>query len=90
MTNVFLYYGFNSFFKDESDVFSGNEICFSELNSEHFLIFERKNEEYNLYVSKYRSKKEVGKKEPELIEVLVENYDKSIPEHRVAIRRYFE
>jgi oligoribonuclease NrnB/cAMP/cGMP phosphodiesterase (DHH superfamily) len=90
MTNVFLYYDFNTFFKDESDAFSGNEICFSELNSEHFLIFEKNAENYNLYVSKYKSKKEVGKNKPELLEMIVENYDKSIPEHRVAIRRYFE
>ena len=90
MTNVFLYYDFNTFFKDESDAFSGNEICFSELNSEHFLIFEKNAENYNLYISKYKSKKEVGKNKPELLEMIVENYDKSIPEHRVAIRRYFE
>ena len=90
MINVFLYYDFNTFFKDESDAFSGNEICFSELNSEHFLIFEKNAENYNLYVSKYKSKKEVGKNKPELLEMIIENYDKSIPEHRVAIRRYFE
>lgn len=90
MTNVFLYYDFNTFFKDESDAFSGNEICFSELNSEHFLIFEKNAENYNLYVSKYKSKKEVGKNKPELLEMIIEDYDKSIPEHRVAIRRYFE
>ncbi|MDG1528600.1 MAG: hypothetical protein P8Q86_05160 [Polaribacter sp.] len=90
MTNVFLYYDFNTFFKDESDAFSGNEICFSELNSEHFLIFEKNAENYNLYISKYKSKKEVGKNKPELLEMIIENYDKSIPEHRVAIRRYFE
>ncbi|MDG1039455.1 MAG: hypothetical protein P8H13_00250 [Polaribacter sp.] len=90
MTNVFLYYDFNSFFKDASDTFSGNDICFSELNAEHFLIFEKNGEHYNLYVSKYKSKKEVGKKKPIILEMIIQNYDKSIPEHRVAIRRYFE
>ena len=90
MTNVFLYYDFNSFFKDTSDVFSGNEICYSQLNEEHFLIFEKENEKYNLYVSKYNSKNEVGVKPPLIKELIIENYDKSIPEHRVAIRRYFE
>lgn len=90
MTNVFLYYDFNPFFKDESDTFSENEICFSELNSEHFLIFEKNNENYNLYISKYNSKKDIGKNKPLLFEMIIENYDKSIPEHRIAIRRYFE
>ncbi len=90
MTNVFLYYDFTPFFKDESDSFSGNDICFSELNSEHFMIFEKNEENYNLYISKYKFKKEVGKIAPEILEILVENYDKSIPEHRIAIRRYFE
>ncbi len=90
MTNVFLYYDFTPFFKDESGAFSGSDICFSELNSEHFMIFEKNGENYNLYISKYQSKKEVGKLEPEILEILVENYDKSIPEHRIAIRRYFE
>ena len=90
MINVFLYYDFTSFFKDESDSFSGNDICFSELNSEHFMVFEKNEENYNLYVSKYQSKNEVGKSKPEILELLVENYDKSIPAHRIAIRRYFE
>ena len=90
MTNVFLYYNFSPFFKDESDVFSGNEICLSELNSEHFMIFEKIDEKYNLYVSKYKSKNAVGKNKPIILEMLVENYDKSIPEHRVALRRYLE
>ena len=90
MTNVFLYYDFTSFFKDKSDTFSGNEICYSELNSEHFLIFEKKEDNYNLYISKYKSKKDVGENKPIILEMIIENYDKSIPEHRVAIRRYFE
>ena len=90
MTNVFLYYDFNPFFKDESGAFSGNEICFSELNSEHFLIFEKKNNNFNLYISKYNSKKDIGKNIPILFEMIIENYDKSIPKHRVALRRYFE
>jgi len=90
MTNIFLYYDFSSFFKDESGTFSGNDICFTELNSEHFLIFEKVNETYNLHVSKYHSKNEIGKKKPILLEPLVENYDKSISEHRVLLRRYLE
>ena len=90
MTNVFLYYNFSSFMKDESGAFSGNDICYSVLNATHFMIFEKNQNQYNLYVSKYKSKEEVGKKSPEILELLVENYDKSIPEHRVAMRRYFE
>ena len=90
MTNVFLYYNFTPFFKDESDSFLGNDICFSELNSEHFMVFEKIENRYNLYISKYNSKNEIGKVAPQILEVLVENYDKSIPEHRIAIRRYFE
>jgi hypothetical protein len=90
MTNVFLYFDFKPFFKDVSGAFSENEICFSQLNSEHFLIFEKKEGNYNLYVSKYMSKKEIGVNPPEILELLVENYDKNIPEHRIAIRRYFE
>ena len=90
MTNVFLYYDFSSFFKDESGVFAGNEICFSELNSEHFLIFEKNNDNYNLYISKYESKNDIGKNKPVLFEMLIENYNKSIPDHRIALRRYFE
>lgn len=92
MENVFRYYEFSEFFKDNSGAFSGNEICFSELNEQHFLIFEKNNlenlEAYNLYVSKYKSKKEIGREVPEILEMLVESYDKSIPEHRVVLRRY--
>ncbi|PQJ80801.1 hypothetical protein [Polaribacter porphyrae] len=88
MENVLKYYEFSSFFIDNSDIFSGNEISYAELNTTHFLIFEKKEETYNLYVSKYESKKAIGVKPPEILEMLIENYDKSIPEHRLAIKQY--
>ena len=88
MENVFKYYEFSTFFLDASDSFSGNEISFTELNETHFLIFEKKNTTYNLYVSRYQSKKDIGVKSPEILEILVENYDKSIPAHRLMIKQY--
>ena len=90
MENVFKYYEFSTFFSDASDAFSGNEICFTELNETHFLIFEKKNTIFNLYVSRYLSKKDIGVKSPEILELLVENYDKSIPAHRIAIKQYLD
>jgi hypothetical protein len=90
MENVFKYYEFSTFFLDTSDAFSGNEICFTELNETHFLIFEKKKAAYNLYVSRYQSKKDIGVKSPEVLEILVENYDKSIPAHRIAIKQYLD
>lgn len=88
MENVFKYYEFSEFILDKSDTFSGNEISFTELNETHFLIFEKNNSSYNLYVSRYQNKKDIGSKSPEILELLVENYDKSIPEHRIAIKQY--
>jgi hypothetical protein len=88
MENVFKYFDFSPFKKDISNSFNGNEISHTELNSEHFLIFEKEESRYNLYVSKYKSEKEIGSKPPEILELLVKDYDKSKPEHRVAIRRY--
>ena len=88
MENVFKYYEFSDFIVDKSKAFSGNEISFSELNDTHFLIFEKKENSYNLYVSRYRHKKDLGAKAPEILELLVENYDKSIPEHRLMIKQY--
>jgi hypothetical protein len=88
MENVFNYYEFSSFFKDESETFTGNEISFTVLNDTHFLIFEKNNTSYNLYVSKYKNKNEIGHQPPEILEILVENYNKSIPEHRIAIKQY--
>ncbi len=88
MINVFKYYEFSDFFKDTSGTFSGNDICFTTLNSQHFLIFEKLDKTYNLYVSKYKDKKEIGFLSPEIVELLVKDYDKSIPAHRVAIKKY--
>lgn len=88
MENIFRYYEFSDFLKDSSGTFQENEISFSELNKEHFLIFEKKELQYNLYVSKYNSKKDIGKEPPEILELLVENYDKSISEHRIVLRKY--
>ncbi|MFD2568964.1 hypothetical protein [Pseudotenacibaculum haliotis] len=90
MENVFKYFEFSSFFTDESQSFLGNQIAYSELNSEHFLVFENENDSYNLYVSKYANKKQIGKEAPEILELLIKDYDKGNPEHRIAIRRYFE
>ena len=90
MENVFKYYEFSDFFIDKSDTFSGNEISFTDLNDTHFLIFEKNNSTYNLYVSRYHYKTDVGVKPPEILELLVENYDKSIPAHRIAIKQYLD
>ncbi|MDY0780145.1 hypothetical protein [Tenacibaculum sp. IB213877] len=88
MENVLKYYEFSDFFEDKSNVFSGKLIAYSELNSQHFLIFEKKDDQFNLYVSKFPSKKDIGIRPPEILEVLVENYDKSLSEHRVVLRKY--
>jgi hypothetical protein len=90
MENVFKYYQFSSFFIDQSGSFSGNEISYSELNETHFLIFEKNKETYNLYVSRYQQRKDIGQKIPDILELLIENYDKSIPEHRLAIKQYVD
>ena len=90
MENVFKYYEFSNFFKDESGSFSGNEISFTILNATHFLIFEKNNETYNLYVARFVDKNEIGLKPPEILELLVANYDKSIPKHRIAIKQYLD
>ncbi len=75
-----------------SDTFSGNEIAFSEINSEHFLIFEKiikkDFENYNLYISKYSSRKEIGFNPPLILELLTKDYDKSLYEHRLKIKQY--
>ena len=88
MENVFKYYEFSDFFKDTSGKFSGNEICYTELNSTHFLIFEKEDTTFNLYVSRYITKNDIGIKLPEILEVLVKGYDKSNPEHRRLIKQY--
>ncbi|TXD53896.1 MULTISPECIES: hypothetical protein [unclassified Polaribacter] len=90
MENVLKYYEFSAFLKDTSNSFSGNEISFTALNETHFLIFEKEEEIFNLYVSKYADKKDIGIKPPEILELLVQNYDKSIPAHRIAIKQYLD
>lgn len=88
MENVFRYYEFSDFINDKSETFSGNQICYTVLNEYHFLIFEKKDDTYKLYVSKYKVETEIGFKSPEILETLVENYDKSMPEHRIILRKY--
>ena len=88
MENIFKYFNFSPFKKDDSNAFNGNQISYSELNAQHFLIFEKEQDIFNLYVSKYSKKADIGNKSPEILELLVTNYDKSNPEHRVALRRY--
>ncbi len=88
MENVLKYYEFTDFFTDKSDSFSGNDICYTILNEQHFLIFEKNENQFNLYVSKYNSEQDIGKNKPEILELVVANYDKSIPEHRIALRQY--
>jgi len=88
LENIFKYYEFSEFITDASEKFSGNQICYTELNSTHFLIFEKENNQYNLYVSKYKTVKEIGIKQPEILEILVKGYDKSKSEHRMLIKQY--
>ena len=88
MENIFKYFDFSPFKKDDSNAFNGNQISFTELNAQHFLIFEKEQDIFNLYVSKYSKKADIGNKSPEILELLVTNYDNSNSEHRVALRRY--
>ncbi|MDB2633263.1 hypothetical protein N9Y20_03130 [Flavobacteriaceae bacterium] len=88
MENIFRYFDFSPFIKDQSNAFNGNEISFTELNSKHFLIFEKEQDIFNLYVSKYSKKSDIGNNPAEILELLVSDYDKSNPEHRIALRRY--
>lgn len=88
MENVLKYYEFSEFKKDDSEAFSNNEIAYTELNETHYLIFEKEEDQYNLYVSKFNSRNEIGNKKPIILELLVSNYDKSKPEHRLAITQY--
>ncbi|WP_430928450.1 hypothetical protein [Polaribacter marinivivus] len=90
MENILKYYQFSAFKKDESGIFSGNEISYSILNDTHFLIFEKEKEIFNLYVTRYTFKKDIGINKPEIIETLVNNYDKSKPEHRIILKQYFQ
>lgn len=88
MENLLKYYQFSDFLQDMSGSFSKHEIAYTELNATHFLIFEKKEESYTLYVAKYGSRKEIGSKPPEILELLLENYDKSIPDHRLIFKQY--
>jgi hypothetical protein len=88
MENVLKYYEFSEFKKDNSEAFSNNEIAYTELNETHYLIFEKELDQYNLYVSKFNSRSEIGFKKPLILELLVSDYDKSKPEHRLAIKQY--
>ena len=88
MENIFKYFDFSPFKKDHSNAFNGNQISYTELNAQHFLIFEKEQDIFNLYVSKYSKKSDIGNKSPEILELLVTNYDKSNSQHRVALRRY--
>ena len=88
MENIFKYFYFSPFKKDDSNAFNGNQISYTELNAQHFFIFEKDQDIFNLYVSKYSKKADIGNKSPEILELLVTNYDKSNSEHRVALRRY--
>ena len=90
MENVFKYFEFSDFFTDESDAFSGNEICYTILNDTHFLIFEKKEDLYTLYVSRYKSTTAIGVEAPEILEIVVENYNKSIPAHRIKLKQYLQ
>ncbi|MGJ8746039.1 hypothetical protein [Polaribacter sp.] len=88
MKNVLDYYEFSSFRKDQSDAFNGNEISFTEINKTHFLIFEKNNATLNLYVSRYEQRNDIGVKPPVILELVMANYDKGVPEHRIALRKY--
>jgi hypothetical protein len=88
MENLLKYYQFSDFLQDTSGAFSNHEIAYTELNATHFLIFEKKGESYALYVAKYGSRKEIGSEPPEIVELLTENYDKSIPDHRLILKQY--
>lgn len=91
MDIVLDYYGFSPFSKDESGSFNGNDISHLVLNDHHALVFERTKEDvFHLHITKVSNLIELGTKQPEILETIVENYDKSKPEHRLALRAYVD
>lgn len=90
MENILKYYEFSDFSKDRSGTFHDHEIAYTALNETHFLVFEKEEDQFHLHVAKYASEQEIGQQPPEIVELVVANYDKSIPEHRIALRRYLE
>lgn len=87
MENVLKYYEFSEFFTDRSGTFS-SPISFTVLNTQHFLIFEKKHTKYTLYVAKYDGVENIGEEKPKILELLVADYDKSNSEHRIILRKY--
>ena len=90
MENILKYYEFSDFIGDRSGAFQYHHIAYTSLNETHFLIFEKEGNQYHLHVARYGSEHEIGQQQPEIFELVVSNYDKSIPEHRIALRRYLE
>ena len=91
MDIVLDYYGFSPFSKDESQVFNGNDISHLALNDHHALVFEHTKEDvYLLHITKFANLKDLGIKQPEILETIVENYDKSKPEQRLALMAYVD
>ena len=88
MEKIFFFDEFSEFFTDTSEQFSGNQISYTEINSNHFLIFEKIDSSYNLYISKYTSVKNIGISSPEILELLVKEYDKTDGSHRQLIKQY--
>jgi hypothetical protein len=88
MENILKYYEFSDFLSDTSGVFNNNSICYTQLNDTHFLIFEKQNTNYNLYISKYKVIKDIGKTPPEGLQLLAEDYNKSNPAHRLLLKKY--
>lgn len=89
MENIFRYYEFSPFEEDQSGFFSGHPVSYSQLNDTHYLIFEKEGDAYHLHVARFADSKNIKNKAPELLETLVRNYDKGIPEHRVILKRYY-
>ncbi|WP_196885490.1 hypothetical protein [Aureivirga sp. CE67] len=89
METLLLYYGFSDFMKDASNTFEG-EISYVRIGGNHFLIFERVEENYKLFYASYPKSNVIGKKAPEETKLLVSPFLKGEKEHREYLQNILD
>jgi len=89
METLLNYYGFSPFKEDESNFYNG-KISFALIKDNLYLIFDQSDLGLNLNFVQYSNSSKIGNSPPDAANLLIENFDIAMKEHREIVQKYLD
>ncbi len=91
MDAIMRYYGFSPFFKDNSGYFNAEQISFTAIKEDLYLVFARTDQnQFKLVFCQYPNLEAIGQEFPAAANELIPDFVKDLKEHREILQKYLD